>query len=105
MKKIIASAAAGVVVLMLLTGCDAKEREALQKQVATLQQDLTAANASLATKDQEISQLKSQLMTSQEAQAQMVAQNDALNGELENIKKTLSDLQAKSAKKPVAKKK
>jgi len=98
MKKIIASAAAGVVVLMLLTGCDGKEREALQKQVASLQADLSAANAGMATKDQEIAQLKTQLQTSQEAQAQMVAQTESLNSDLENTKNSLSGVQAELAK-------
>jgi septal ring factor EnvC (AmiA/AmiB activator) len=105
MKKIIASAAAGVVVLMMLTGCDGKEREALQKQVATLQQELATANSNLATKDQEIAQLKVQLQTSQEAQAEMIAQTEALNSELENTKNSLSGLQVELQKMKMKKKK
>ena len=59
MKKIVVTATATVFLLAALMGCDAKEREALQNKVTSLEQQLSKANNDLAAKDAELSQMQS----------------------------------------------
>lgn len=94
MKKIIATTAACVLVLGLATGCDKKEREALQMQVTTLQQELTNVNASLLAKDEEINLLKNELQAVKDAQSSAVNQINTLSGELSQTKADLAKAQA-----------
>lgn len=95
MKKIIAPAIAGVLVLGLLAGCDGKEREALQQQVASLQQELVTANNSLAAKESELSALRTELQAAKDSATQIEAQLATLTAEMEAAQAEL----AKFAKK------
>ncbi len=93
MKKIIAPMIAGVLVLGLLAGCGAKEREALQTQVTSLQQELVTANNSLAAQESELTALRAQLQTVTESQTQAAAEIAMLTSELETAKTDLAAAQ------------
>ena len=98
MKKIFAPAIAGVLVLGLLAGCDAKEREALKSQVTSLQQELVTANNTLASKESELTTLRAQLQAATDSQTQAAAQVAALTAELETVKADLAKAQSKKKK-------
>jgi septal ring factor EnvC (AmiA/AmiB activator) len=98
MKRIVAPAIAGVLVLGLLTGCGAEEREALQKRVSSLQQELVTANNSLAAKESELTTLRAQLQSATDSQTQAAAEVAALTAELETVKADLAKAQTKKKK-------
>ena len=98
MKRIIAPVIAGVLVLGLLTGCDAKERDALKGQVTSLQQELVTANNALAAKESELTSLRSELQSAKELEAQATAQVAAITTELETAKLELEAALTKKKK-------
>jgi septal ring factor EnvC (AmiA/AmiB activator) len=99
MKRIIAPVIAGVLVLGLLSGCDAKEREALKGQVTSLQQELVTVNNALAAKESELTSLRTELQTAKDAEAQAVAQVAVLTTDLETVKLDLETALAGKKKK------
>ncbi len=99
MKRIIAPVIAGVLVLGLLSGCDAKERETLKAQVTSLQQELVTTNNALAAKESELTSLRTELQTARDAEAQAVAQVAALTTDIETVKADLDKALAGKKKK------
>ncbi len=99
MKRIIAPVIAGVLVLGLLSGCDAKEREALKGQITSIQQELVTANNALAAKESELTSLRTDLQTAKDAEAQAVAQVTVLTTDLETAKLDLETALAGKKKK------
>lgn len=99
MKKIIAPVIAGVLVLGLLAGCDAKEREALQGQVTSLQQELVTANNALAAKESELTSVRTELQAAKDAEAAATAQVATLTTDLETAKADLEKALAGKKKK------
>lgn len=96
MKRIAVLAPVAVVMVLLLAGCGAKEREELKAQVVTLQQQIEANNATLAQRDAEIAQLKTDLTA---AQGERDQANDTLNrvgNELTAAKDEIAKLKAKA---------
>jgi peptidoglycan hydrolase CwlO-like protein len=103
MKQMAVAAAIAVFVVGLLTGCDAKEREQLRNQVATLEQQLTEANSNLAARESEVSQLQAQVQSVQGERDQAQNQVDKLKSDLIAANSELTKLKAKA--KPAATKK
>jgi len=107
MKQMAVAAAIAVFVVGLLTGCDAKEREQLRNQVATLEQQLSEANSNLAARESEVSQLQAQVQSVQGERDQAQGQVDKLKRELITANSELTKLKAKAKApaKPAATKK
>lgn len=105
MKQMAVAAAIAVFVVGVLTGCDAKEREQLRNQVATLEQQLSEANSNLAARESEVSQLQAQVQSVQAERDQAQSQVDKLKSELITANSELTKLKKKPAAKPATTKK
>lgn len=113
MKRIMVFASAAVIAVALLAGCDAKEREALQNKVTTLEQQLAEANNSLnetkttlAAREEALSQVQVQLDSTEKARAEAAAKVTKLTNELNALKKAAAKKKKAAAttqKKPATK--
>lgn len=86
MKRTVVAMTAAAILIIGLSGCGTKERDELRAKVATLEQQLTQANNDLAAKETELSTLRDNLQTAQNAQTQAQAKIDSLNAELTHLK-------------------
>lgn len=113
MKRIMVFASAAVIAVTLLAGCDAKEREALQNKVTTLEQQLAEANNSLnetkttlVAREEALSQVQVQLDSTEKARAEAAAKVTKLTNELNALKKAAAKKKKAAAttqKKPATK--
>jgi septal ring factor EnvC (AmiA/AmiB activator) len=105
MKRIAVLVPAAVLMAALLVGCDKKLTEELQAQVATLQQQIDANNATLAERDNELNKLRSDISAVQTERDQALENVARLGNELNATKDELAKLKASktAAAKPAAK--
>jgi outer membrane murein-binding lipoprotein Lpp len=94
MKRTVVAIAAAAIILTVLSGCGAKERDELRTKVATLEQQLTKANSDLAAKETELTAARGSLQAAQGAQAQAQAQLNSLSAELTRTKAELDKARA-----------
>jgi septal ring factor EnvC (AmiA/AmiB activator) len=99
MKRIAVYVPVAVMMVALLAGCGAKEREELKAQVATLQQQIEQNNAALAERDGQLNQLKTELSNVQAERDQALENATRLGNELSTVKDELAKLKAKTTKK------
>lgn len=101
--RLTASAAAMMVLIAVgLTGCGTKERDELRAKVSTLEQQLAQATKDNAAKESELTSLRGQLQSAQQALSQAQAQAETLSHDLEQtlaeLEKTKSELAKKKKK-------
>ncbi|OGT20458.1 MAG: hypothetical protein A2V90_09605 [Gammaproteobacteria bacterium RBG_16_57_12] len=89
MKKI-SMAALAAVVIVSLAGCGTKERDELKAHVASLQQELTNTKSTLATTEQELAQLRDHVKIIEGERDQAVAQTSEMSNELTRVKEELA---------------
>lgn len=95
-----AMATAMVMLLALsITGCGTKERDELRAQVGTLQQQLAQATKDNASKEAELTALRGQLQSAQDALAQSQSQAETLSHDLETTLAELNKTKEELAKK------
>jgi len=95
-----AMATAMVMLLALgITGCGTKERDELRTQVGTLQQQLAQATKDNASKEAELTALRGQLQSAQDALAQSQSQAETLSHDLETTLAELNKTKEELAKK------
>lgn len=98
------ASAAGLVMLIAfgVAGCGTKERDELRAKVGTLEQQLAQATKDNASREAELTAVRGQLQSAQEALSQSQAQAESLSHDLEQtlgeLEKTKSELAKKKKK-------
>ncbi len=89
MNRITAMTAVALLVVLGMTGCGTKERDELRVKVTELEQQLAQSTQAVTQKETELTALRGQLQTAQEANAQAQAQIESISRDLEQ---TLAEL-------------
>ena len=105
MKRMAVAASSALVAVVLLTGCDAKEREALKNQVSALEQQVSQADATIATLQTNVKQLQTDVQSVRSDRDELVARIDKIGTEVDSLRKASAKQPAAKAQSAVQKKK
>jgi septal ring factor EnvC (AmiA/AmiB activator) len=89
------AASSALAVVMLLAGCDTKERESMKNQISALEQQVSQANATITTLQTSVKQLQADVQSVRNDRDELVARLDKIGSEVDSLRKA-------SAKKPPA---
>ena len=88
MKRMAVAASSTLIAVMLLAGCDAKEREALKNQVSAQEQQLAQANGAIETLQTNVKQIQADVQAIRSERDEMLARIDKIGGEVDSLRKS-----------------